>query len=458
MFGIMNESHFKFCRKILMTSTFFEYFDLMLYVHMAYILNDLFFDPTNQFMKDYGTAIAFCTTFCIKPFGGYILGYFGDKYGRKTILLFCTSLSAICCWTTTLLPPYEQISIWASVSITLIRMLQGLASLGESASAEIYMAENLDPPHRYYNTALMGYAGVIGMFFAILVAKLVFLFHIDWRWVFVIGGGIVAISYFYRKEMSESLEFKTASEQLKNLYNIDHKTETGIMKIYQFQMQDMLKKAPSKVRILYFCVFCGWPVCFYFSYIYCASILKQNFGFSKEMIINQNFWLAIINLIGLYIWVHLTKYIHPLKILKAKLYFYVPFLIIVPFLLNWSTSPYHILAVQGLGIVMGNSVIPAKGVFQMYFYTLERFKLVAFLGSASHAAVYILTSFGLSYFTQIFGNYGVYCITFFTTSLFTYGLLGFIKLEKANKNYDLKFKPNSKMKFIHDEIDNLKNT
>ena len=66
-----------------MIGTFLEYFDLMLYVHMASILNDVFFDTTSGFNEKYGAAFAFCSTFLLKPFGGFFMGYLGDKYGRK---------------------------------------------------------------------------------------------------------------------------------------------------------------------------------------------------------------------------------------------------------------------------------------------------------------------------------------------------------------------------------------
>ena len=88
---------------------------------------------------------------------------------------------------------------------------------------------------------------------------------------------------------------------------------------------------------------------------------------------------------------------------------------------------------------MGNSTIPAKGIFIMHFGTLERFKYSAVLNGLSHVLLYIATSFGLTYFTAIFGNYGILFISLLATSLFIYGTYEFINLEKASGDYNRNF-------------------
>lgn len=170
-------SFYKKNRYLLMTGTFMEYFDLMLYVHMASMINEVFFDTTTAFNQKWLPAFSFCSTFLLKPFGGLVLGYLGDKYGRKSVLMFSTLLMALCCFTIAILPSFAQIGVAASVIVTLARILQGLSSIGEITSSEIYMAENLSPPTRYFNTALISYAGVVGMAAALLVAKIVILLN-----------------------------------------------------------------------------------------------------------------------------------------------------------------------------------------------------------------------------------------------------------------------------------------
>ncbi|OYZ36061.1 MAG: MFS transporter, partial [Alphaproteobacteria bacterium 16-39-46] len=63
---------------LLQVGTFLEYFDLMLYVHMAVLLNDLFFPKTDPKTAALLTAFAFCSTYLLRPFGALFFGYIGD--------------------------------------------------------------------------------------------------------------------------------------------------------------------------------------------------------------------------------------------------------------------------------------------------------------------------------------------------------------------------------------------
>ena len=65
---------------LLSIGTFLEYFDLMLFVHMAVLLNDLFFPKTDPFTASLLAAFAFCSTYLLRPIGALIFGYIGDKH------------------------------------------------------------------------------------------------------------------------------------------------------------------------------------------------------------------------------------------------------------------------------------------------------------------------------------------------------------------------------------------
>ena len=84
---------------LLSIGTFLEYFDLMLYVHMAVLLNQLFFEPADPLTASLYTALAFCSTFVFRPIGALIFGYIGDNIGRKSTITITTFLMAGCCFT-----------------------------------------------------------------------------------------------------------------------------------------------------------------------------------------------------------------------------------------------------------------------------------------------------------------------------------------------------------------------
>jgi MHS family proline/betaine transporter-like MFS transporter len=141
--------------------TFLEYFDLMLFVHMSVVLNELFFPKTDPFTASLLSAFAFCSTFIFKPLGALLFGYIGDKIGRKHTVIMTTMIMAISCLIMANVGTYAQIGITASWVITICRALQGMSSIGETIGAELYVLETIRRPYQYVAVGLVGLAGVV---------------------------------------------------------------------------------------------------------------------------------------------------------------------------------------------------------------------------------------------------------------------------------------------------------
>jgi MHS family proline/betaine transporter-like MFS transporter len=172
---------------LLQIGTFLEYFDLMLFVHMAVVLNELFFPKYDPFTTSLLSAFSFCSTFALKPLGALVFGYIGDKVGRKHTVIITTIIMAISCLIMANVPTYAQIGIAASWVITVCRALQGMSSIGESIGAELYTAELIEKPLRYKAVGYIGFAGVVGMVASLMVAKIVLALDINWRIIFWMG-------------------------------------------------------------------------------------------------------------------------------------------------------------------------------------------------------------------------------------------------------------------------------
>jgi MFS family permease len=93
---------------LLTIGSFLEYFDIMLYVHMAVLLNEVFFPKTDPNTAQLYTAFGFCSTYFFRPFGALFFGYLGDNIGRKPIIIITTFIMAISCLIMANLPTYEQ--------------------------------------------------------------------------------------------------------------------------------------------------------------------------------------------------------------------------------------------------------------------------------------------------------------------------------------------------------------
>jgi MFS family permease len=123
---------------LLSIGTFLEYFDLLLYVHMAVLLNELFFPKADPFTASLHSAFAFCSTYVLRPFGALLFGYIGDNIGRKATVVITTMMMSLSCILMASLPTYSQIGIAASWVVTICRMVQGLSAMGEVTGANIY--------------------------------------------------------------------------------------------------------------------------------------------------------------------------------------------------------------------------------------------------------------------------------------------------------------------------------
>lgn len=417
---------------LLQIGTFLEYFDLMLYVHMAIVLNELFFPKTDPFTSQLLTAFAFSSTFVFKPFGSLLFGYIGDHIGRKSTVVITTMIMSVTCFVMAILPTYEQIGISASIGITVCRMLQGISSLGESVGSEIYLSEITKPPVRYPAVGLIGTAGAFGSMASLGAADALISLGLSWRFVFFLGALIAIIGTMARTRLRETPEFADMKRRMQ--IAIDATRREGLAtaaELLKSTSHIWKERVEVKTAVAYFFAFCGFPVCFYISYMYCGTLLKQNFGFTGEQVVAHNFILSLFNFIGLLSFVLLTYKIYPLKILKAKLYVYYPFILLTPMLLNRIESPALLVVFQIIGVVFGPSTIPAKAIFLIHFPIFKRFTYAGFIAAFAHAMVYILTSFGLVYLTDILGHWGLLVITLPTTVGFTFAVSYFDKLEKA---------------------------
>ena len=428
---------------LLQIGTFLEYFDLMLFVHMAVVLNEIFFPKFDPFTNSLLSAFTFCSTFALKPIGALLFGYIGDKVGRKHTVIITTMVMAISCIIMANVPTYAQIGIAASWVITICRALQGMSSIGESIGAELYTAELIDPPLRYKAVGYIGFAGVVGMSVSLMVAQVVLSLDINWRVIFWIGATIALIGSAARVTLRESPEFSDATRKLRNMLERTIENGSALQTNAAY-----LEKVSFKTSLAYFLIFCGWPFCFYFSYVYCSTILKNQFHYTSTELINHNFIVSIFNLVGLFIFIRLTEKIHPLFLLKLKLIIYIPFLCLVPFLLTKAESTSTILIIQIIGVVFGHSTIPAKAIFLMHFPIFKRFRYASMITALAHITLYIITSFGLVYATNFFDVYGILLISLPITLCFLFGLLHFEKLEKQSGDYKILLR-NLNKTYIH---------
>jgi MFS transporter, MHS family, proline/betaine transporter len=402
---------------LLQIGTFLEYFDLMLYVHLAVLLNDIFFPKTDPFTASLLSAFAFCSTYVLRPFGALLFGYIGDHVGRKQTVTLTTALMAVSCILMANLPTYAEVGILAAWGITLCRVVQGISSLGEIIGAEVYLTEITQPPVRYPVVASVRFFSEFGSMIALSIANIVLIFTFNWRVAFWMGAGIAMVGAFARSRLRETPEFLKMKQQ---------KTE-----ILKKGLTIEQEKIDQKTLLALLFIFCSWPISFYFSYIHCAQILKGMFHYTAEEVIQQNLFVSMLQFCTSTVIVFLSYKIYPLKIVKFNLRIAYLLILICPFLLGQITSGSQLFWLQAC-VVIFSSGFPAYAIFYAHFPVSKRITSVSFIYAVSRAIMYIVTSFGLVYLTSWFGNFGLWVIMVPVTLAFTWSIYHFEKLDKPN--------------------------
>lgn len=211
-------------RRVVMASligTTIEWYDFFLYGSAAaLVFNKLFFPSYDPLT---GTLLAFATYalgFVARPVGGIVFGHYGDRIGRKRLLMLSLMLMGAATVLIGLLPTYAQIGIWAPILLIVLRLVQGFAVGGEWGGAVLMAAEHGDAARRGF-WASWPQAGVpAGNLLAAGVLALMagvqseadFL-EWGWRVPFVLSALLVMVGWYIRNRVSESPMFEKTLEE-----------------------------------------------------------------------------------------------------------------------------------------------------------------------------------------------------------------------------------------------------
>ena len=417
---------------VLSIGTFLECFDLMLYVHMAVLLNEVFFPKTDVHTSSLISAFAFCSTYFLRPFGALIFGWIGDNIGRKHTVVITTFMMAISCVIMAIVPTYAQIGMTASWIITICRMMQGISSIGEITGAQLYLTEITQPPIQYPAVASIQFFATLGSVFALGVAALCTMHNFNWRYAFWIGAGIALIGTYARTALRETPEFANAKLRLKRIFEERGKNPQSLE-----NNPITNEKVNKKTVAALFFVDCTGPVFFYLTYIHYGYHLKNSFGYTAAEVIRHNLIVGCAFLLGVLLQMFLTFKIHPLKVLKFRLAIFTVFILLFPFLTSLISTPKQLLLFQICLMGLAPSPYPAISIFFKHFPIFKRFTYASVLHAVSHAFIYIITSFGVIYLVKIFGQLGVLILIYPLCLGFAFALKYFEKLEKEVGNYPL---------------------
>ncbi len=196
-----------------------ELYDFLLYGTATALVFDKLFFPTSD--PRIGTLLAFATFgagFLARPLGGVVIGHFGDRVGRRSMLVLTLTVTGLCTALIGVLPPYSSIGIAAPILLVLLRVVQGFFLGGEQGGATLMAVEHA-PPGRsgWYGswTFLGSPLGLVlangAMAAAVAVSGDAFLSW-GWRLPFLFSLVLVGVGLYVRLSVAESPEFRAVRE------------------------------------------------------------------------------------------------------------------------------------------------------------------------------------------------------------------------------------------------------
>src|SRR4051812_7544301 len=206
--------------------TTIEWYDFFLYnTAAALVFNKLFFPTFDPFV---GTLLAFSTYavgFAARPIGGIVIGHYGDRVGRKSMLVLTLIMMGLATATIGLLPTYNTIGVWAPIALVLLRVVQGFGVGGQWGGAVLMAVEHAPAGRRGY----YGSWPQIGVPAGLLTSTIIFtafstrpaeeFMSWGWRIPFLCSIVLVAVGLIIRMKILETpifakmKESKSASKQ-----------------------------------------------------------------------------------------------------------------------------------------------------------------------------------------------------------------------------------------------------
>ena len=195
--------------------TIIEWYDFLIYATAATLVFNKAFFPTFDPMASTLAALGtYAVGFLARPLGGALFGHFGDRLGRKSMLvltLFIMGLSTFCIG---LLPTYQTVGVFAPILLMILRIVQGIGLGGEWGGASLMVLEHAPADKRGFYTSFVQIGFPIGLVLATLVFSLVARLpdadfaSYGWRIPFLASIVLLGVGTFVRSRVPETPVFE----------------------------------------------------------------------------------------------------------------------------------------------------------------------------------------------------------------------------------------------------------
>ena len=194
-----------------------EFYDFLLYATAAAVaFPKVFFAGTDEWVGVVAAYATFAAGYVARPLGGIIFGHFGDRIGRKGMLIISMAMMGIASTLIGLVPGASMIGPWGAVILVFLRVCQGIAVGGEWGGAALMALEHSDPKRRGFAASFVNAGAPTGAVLGTLVMGAFSALPQDaflawgWRVPFLLSFVLLIVGMFVRLRVSESPIFAEA--------------------------------------------------------------------------------------------------------------------------------------------------------------------------------------------------------------------------------------------------------
>jgi metabolite-proton symporter len=388
-----------------MAGTTVEWYDFFLFgVAAALVFPQVFFpeqDPVAGTLLSLGT---FAVGFIARPVGGLVFGHYGDKIGRKKLLVMSLLMMGVATFAIGLLPGYATIGLAAPILLVLLRLIQGFALGGEWGGAVLIVSEHGAPKHRGFWASwpqagapagqLLAQAVLVVM--AAMLSEDAFLAW-GWRIAFLLSAVLVLIGLYVRLSVEESPMFRAAQARAAERAAAGTEDQMPILDVLRLYPREVLTAMGARF---------AENVSYYIFTIVIATYVTRQLGLSSSFVLGAVLIGAAVHLVTIPMWGALSDRIgrRPVYMLGAAGVGVWAFAFIA--LVDTGSFPLTVVAVIGGLLFHGAMYGPQAAFLSELFGTKVRYSGVSigyqlasiFAGGlAPLVAVWLLSVTGTGY-------------------------------------------------------------
>jgi len=361
-------------RRVIVASfigTTIEWYDFFLYgTAAALVFNRLFFPTLNPLagtLSAYGT---FAVGFVARPLGGVIFGHYGDRFGRKKMLVWSLLIMGVATALIGLTPTYDQIGIWAPILLVALRFIQGIGVGGEWGGAVLLAVEHSGGARRGFHGSWpqMGVPGGLLLSTAVFAALSSTLPERDflawgWRIPFLISVVLVGIGLFVRLRILETPAFTKLKEARRES---------------RAPLLDVFREHPRELLIGMGLRF-AQNVVFYVYTVFVLSYGEKSLGYPRGVMLRGVMLAALIGLISIPLWSHVSDRVGRRPVYLMGVIFSL--LIAFPFFWMIERGPAFIGIAMVLAMNIGHDMMygPMAACLSELFGTQVRYSGISFV-------------------------------------------------------------------------------